>query len=340
MAEVILDGVSKIYSGGATAVDCFSQTVADGEFLVLVGPSGCGKSTTLRMVAGLETVTSGTIRIGGRDVTAMPPKDRDIAMVFQNYALYPHMTVYANMAFGLKLRGTPKAEIERRVGEAVKILGLEGLTGRLPKQLSGGQRQRVALGRAIVRKPAVFLFDEPLSNLDAKMRVEMRSEIRRLHSLLHCTVIYVTHDQIEAMTMGDRIVVMNGGKIQQAGRPLDIYRNPKNVFVAGFIGTPPMNVVSPAAIGPGLAKPGARSVGFRPESIRLAAGTPVDGKVRLRGVMDSIELTGAEAFVRVILSTGEATVARLPADIPFAKGAEVTLSVSVESLRFFDEPPA
>ncbi len=338
MTEVVLEGVSKIYGGGSVAVDSFSQTVADGEFLVLVGPSGCGKSTTLRMVAGLEAVSAGSIRIGGRDVTNLPPKDRDIAMVFQNYALYPHMTVYANMAFGLKLRGIAKEEINRRVSEAVRILNLEGLTERLPKQLSGGQRQRVALGRAIVRKPAVFLFDEPLSNLDAKMRVEMRSEIRRLHSLLHCTVIYVTHDQIEAMTMGDRIVVMNAGRIQQAGKPLEIYRNPENVFVAGFIGTPPMNIVSMNSIGSVHRKPGFAHIGFRPETMTMVEASVRESETHLvlRGLMDSVELTGAEAFVRVVLtSSGETVIARLPADIAFVKGSEISLSVPAAELRFF-----
>ena len=227
----------------------FDLEVADREFLVLVGPSGCGKSTTLRMVAGLEEISGGTVSIDGRVVNALPPKDRDIAMVFQNYALYPHMTVRENMAFGLRLRHTPRAEIARRIEEAAETLGLSGLLERLPKNLSGGQRQRVALGRAIVRQPKVFLFDEPLSNLDAKMRVEMREEIHRLHHRLQATILYVTHDQTEAMTLGDRIVVMEGGHIRQVADPVTLYHEPKNCFTAGFIGTPPMNFL-PMVAGP------------------------------------------------------------------------------------------
>ena len=229
MRNVAFENVCKRYAAGQNpAVDDFTLEVREGEFLVLVGPSGCGKSTTLRMVAGLETPTSGRIYIGGRDVTDLPPRDRDIAMVFQNYALYPHMTVRENMSFALKLRHVPKAEIARRVAEAAETLGLGPYLDRLPKALSGGQRQRVAVGRAIVREPAVFLFDEPLSNLDAKMRVEMRAEIVRLHHRLGATMIYVTHDQTEAMTMGDRIVVMEGGRIQQAAPPLEVYDHPAN----------------------------------------------------------------------------------------------------------------
>jgi multiple sugar transport system ATP-binding protein len=241
MAEVILENVTKVFPPNVLAVKQFSLHVADREFLVLVGPSGCGKSTTLRMVAGLEEVTEGTIRIGDRIVNDVPPKDRDIAMVFQNYALYPHMTVYKNLAFGLKLRKFPKKEIETRVLAAARILGIEELLERRPKALSGGQRQRVAVGRAIVRQPKVFLFDEPLSNLDAKLRVEMRAELNKLHNRIATTMIYVTHDQVEAMTLGDRIVVMDKGEIQQVGAPLEIYNRPRNRFVAGFIGTPPMN---------------------------------------------------------------------------------------------------
>jgi len=241
MAQVTLENISKIFPGGVKAVDDVSLQVNDKEFLVLVGPSGCGKSTTLRMVAGLEEITDGTIRIGERVVNDVPPKDRDIAMVFQNYALYPHMTVYKNMAFGLKLRKFPKDEIDRRVRDAATILGIENLLDRKPKALSGGQRQRVAVGRAIVRKPQVFLFDEPLSNLDAKLRVQMRTEISKLHARLQSTMIYVTHDQVEAMTMGDRIVVMKDGVIQQIADPISLYDHPNNRFVAGFIGSPPMN---------------------------------------------------------------------------------------------------
>ncbi|HEU23773.1 MAG: glycerol-3-phosphate ABC transporter ATP-binding protein [Mesoaciditoga sp.] len=241
MADVILEHVWKIYEKKVEAVKDANLNVADKEFCVLVGPSGCGKTTTLRMIAGLEEITKGTIKIGDKIVNDVEPKDRDIAMVFQNYALYPHMNVYQNMSFGLKLRHFPKDEIDRRVKEAAKILGIEEFLDRKPKQLSGGQRQRVAVGRAIVRNPKVFLFDEPLSNLDAKLRVQMRSELKKLHLRLNATMIYVTHDQVEAMTMADKIVVMSTGVIQQIGTPFDIYHYPDNVFVAGFIGSPSMN---------------------------------------------------------------------------------------------------
>ena len=241
MATVDLNDVVKIYPGNVKAVDRFTLNIDDAEFVVFVGPSGCGKSTTLRMIAGLEEITEGTIRIGERVVNDVPPKDRDVAMVFQNYALYPHMTVYKNMAFGLKLRKVPRKEIDEKVREAARILGIEELLERKPKALSGGQRQRVAVGRAIVRAPKCFLFDEPLSNLDAKLRVETRAELKRLHLRLRTTTIYVTHDQEEAMTLGDRVVVMKDGLIQQCDTPLEIYRQPTNRFVAGFVGTPPMN---------------------------------------------------------------------------------------------------
>lgn len=244
MAEVLLKGVGKVYEGNIRAAKDVNITVEDREFVVLVGPSGCGKSTTLRMIAGLEDITEGEIFIDGKIVNDVPPKDRDIAMVFQNYALYPHMSVYDNMAFGLKIRKFSKEEIKKRVGEAAKILDIEELLDRKPKALSGGQRQRVAVGRAIVRQPKVFLFDEPLSNLDAKLRVTMRAEISSLHNRLNATMIYVTHDQIEAMTMADKIVVMKDGLIQQIGSPLDLYNNPSNRFVAGFIGSPPMNFMN------------------------------------------------------------------------------------------------
>jgi len=241
MAQVELEQVTKVYPGGVRAVDAIDLAIADRELVVLVGPSGCGKSTTLRMIAGLEEITAGAIRIEGRIVNHVPPKDRDVAMVFQNYALYPHMTVYKNMAFALKLRRMPKAEIHRRVLEAARMLDIEHLLERKPKALSGGQRQRAAVGRAIVREPAAFLFDEPLSNLDAKLRVTTRAELKRLHQRLKTTTIYVTHDQEEAMTLGDRIVVMKDGQIQQAREPLKTYNYPANRFVAGFIGMPPMN---------------------------------------------------------------------------------------------------
>jgi len=244
MAEVLLKNVTKVYEGGNKVVTDANFKVEDKEFVVLVGPSGCGKTTTLRMIAGLEEITSGEIFIDGKLVNNLPPKDRDIAMVFQNYALYPHMTVYENMAFGLKLKKVDKKEIDIRVKEAAKILGLETYLDRKPKALSGGQRQRVAVGRAIVRKPKVFLFDEPLSNLDAKLRVQMRTEISKLHKQLGATMIYVTHDQTEAMTMGDRIVIMKDGIINQVDTPLNLYNKPVNQFVAGFIGSPAMNFLS------------------------------------------------------------------------------------------------
>ena len=243
MARVELIKVSKVFDGNVVAVDSADISIADKEFLVLVGPSGCGKSTILRMIAGLEEVSSGEIRIDGQVVNDVPPKDRDIAMVFQNYALYPHMTVFQNMAFGLKLRKYPKPEIHRRVQEAAELLGIQTLLDRKPRALSGGQRQRVAVGRAIVRKPKVFLFDEPLSNLDAKLRVQMRTEISKLHARLQTTIVYVTHDQVEAMTMGNRIAVLRSGRVQQVDTPLGLYNNPKNKFVAGFIGSPAMNFI-------------------------------------------------------------------------------------------------
>ncbi len=246
MAHVELKNIVKIYDGNVRAVDNANITVNDQEFVVLVGPSGCGKTTTLRMIAGLEDISEGELTIDGKVVNDVPPKDRDIAMVFQNYALYPHMSVYDNMAFGLKIRKFPKPEIEGRVKEAAQILDIEELLERKPKALSGGQRQRVAVGRAIVRKPKVFLFDEPLSNLDAKLRVQMRAEISGLHTRLQATMVYVTHDQVEAMTMADKIVVMKGGVIQQIGSPLNLYNEPNNRFVAGFIGSPPMNFATVA----------------------------------------------------------------------------------------------
>ena len=312
--------VEKIYAKGQKpAVDDFTFEVKPGEFLVLVGPSGCGKSTTLRMVAGLELPTSGSISIGGRDVTTLPPKDRDIAMVFQNYALYPHMTVRENMSFALRLRHVPKDEIARRVDEAAKTLGLASYLDRLPKALSGGQRQRVAVGRAIVREPAVFLFDEPLSNLDAKMRVEMRAEIVRLHHQLGATMIYVTHDQTEAMTMGDRIVVMEGGRIQQAAPPLEVYDHPANKFVASFIGTPPMNLLPPGVLDLG------RTVGVRPEHLRVfpAADAPEGA---LLAHVDIVEPLGAETLVHAVLDARKTPiVARVPGSTVVRHGDALAL---------------
>src|SRR5215470_16341879 len=243
MASVTLQDVRKVYAGGVEAVKGVSLAIPDGSFTVLLGPSGCGKSTLLRMIAGLETISDGTVSIGGKVVNEVEPADRDIAMVFQNYALYPHMSVYDNMAYGLRNRGVPKAEIEARVAQAARLLGIEDFLKRKPRALSGGQRQRVAMGRAILRRPQAFLFDEPLSNLDAKLRVQVRTEIKALHQRLRTTTVYVTHDQVEAMTLADRIVVLKDGRIEQVGTPLDLYDRPGNAFVAGFIGSPSMNFI-------------------------------------------------------------------------------------------------
>ena len=330
MAKVVLENVYKIYPGGAVGVGGVDLEIRDGEFVVLVGPSGCGKSTTLRMVAGLEEITSGEISIGGRVVNDVLPKDRDIAMVFQNYALYPHMTVRENMSFALRLRHVPKDEIARRVDAAAATLGLDSYLDRLPKALSGGQRQRVAVGRAIVREPAVFLFDEPLSNLDAKMRVEMRAEIVRLHHALGATMIYVTHDQTEAMTMGDRIVVMEGGRIQQAAPPLEVYDHPANKFVASFIGTPPMNLLPPGVLDLG------RTVGVRPEHLRIL---PADGAPEgvLLAHVDIVEPLGAETLVHAMLD-GRNTpiVARAPGSTPVRHGDAIALVPDMEKAVKFD----
>ena len=305
MATVGIDNVRKAF-GTTEILHGVSIDIADGEFVVLVGPSGCGKSTLLRMLAGLENITSGEISIGGRVVNKVPPKDRDIAMVFQNYALYPHMTVRDNMAFSMMLAGAPQAMIDAEVGKAAAILGLGELLHRYPRQLSGGQRQRVAMGRAIVRQPQVFLFDEPLSNLDAKLRVQMRAEIKELHQRLQVTTVYVTHDQIEAMTMADQIVVMNGGNIEQMGAPLELYDRPANLFVAGFIGSPAMNLIhgSPAEGGflttGGAILPMPESVqgtpgvyGIRPEHMLLAPEGGIPATVQL------VEPTGSETQVTV-----------------------------------------
>lgn len=333
MARVVFDRVCKIYSrGDAPAVDGFSLEVADGEFLVLVGPSGCGKSTTLRMVAGLELPTSGTISIAGKDVTRLPPKDRDIAMVFQNYALYPHMTVQENLSFALKLRKVPKDEIDRRTCAVAETLGIAPYLKRLPKALSGGQRQRVALGRAIVRNPSVFLFDEPLSNLDAKMRVEMRAEIVRLHRRLGATMIYVTHDQTEAMTMGTRIVVMNGGRIQQSAPPMEVYERPANAFVASFIGTPPMNLFPPGILDLG------RTVGVRSENIKLYAADAVADK-GFAATVDIVEALGSETLVHCITEDrGVKVTVRLQnkAATVAAAGARVVLVPDMAKAVVFD----
>ena len=359
MAEVILKNVTKIYEGGQTAAQNINIEVKDKEFVVLVGPSGCGKSTTLRMIAGLEEITEGELFIDGKKVNDVSPKDRDIAMVFQNYALYPHMTVYENMAFGLKLRKFDKNEIKERVGEAAKILGLEDYLDRKPKALSGGQRQRVAVGRAIVRKPKVFLFDEPLSNLDAKLRVQMRTEISKLHQSLGATMIYVTHDQTEAMTMGDRIVIMKDGVVHQVDTPLNLYNKPSNRFVAGFIGSPSMNfingkvdigdVLSFSSLSGGLKFKLAGNMfdqlrkyknkevwlGIRPEDIYEQNSNKADNLVKLEILLDVVEPMGNEIFLYFQLDNMQ-FVARIPAREEPPAGSKRNLLLDTNKLHFFD----
>ena len=359
MATVDLEKVGKVYPGNVQAVLDFNLAVPDGEFVVLVGPSGCGKSTTLRMVAGLEEITEGTIRIGERVVNDVPPKDRDIAMVFQNYALYPHMSVYDNMAFGLKLRKFPKKEIKERIEEAAVILDLKDLLDRRPKALSGGQRQRVAVGRAIVRKPAVFLFDEPLSNLDAKLRVQMRVEISRLHNQLDATMIYVTHDQVEAMTMGDRIVVMKDGTIHQVADPITLYDEPSDKFVAGFIGTPPMNFFEghihgqngslifqaegglllpiPETKKAALADKRDKSItlGIRPEDIGSTTAQQQQDAPTIRANVDVVEPMGSESYIYLSVGTSN-FISRTDSHTHFQAGGEAELPVLMEKTHFFD----
>ena len=348
MASVAIRDVTKAF-GALEVIHGISVNIGDGEFVVLVGPSGCGKSTLLRMIAGLENITSGEIRIGDRVVNHLPPKERDIAMVFQNYALYPHMTVAANMAFSLKLRGAPQAEIDRRVNGAADILGLGPLLARYPRQLSGGQRQRVAMGRAIVRDPQVFLFDEPLSNLDAKLRVAMRIEIKELHQRLKTTTVYVTHDQIEAMTMADRIVVMHDGIIEQIGAPLELYDRPQNLFVAGFIGSPAMNFLKGAIRANGrLEFEGAGGVrlplaaaprgsdgrevvyGIRPEHFAIA-DDGADAQVQV------IEPTGSELQVVAKLG-GEDIIAVFRERHAFKPGDKIRLKPDPRLVHLFDQP--
>jgi len=357
MAELKLDHIYKIYDNNVTAVTDFNLHIADKEFIVFVGPSGCGKSTTLRMIAGLEEISKGDFSIDGRRVNDVAPKDRDIAMVFQNYALYPHMSVYDNMAFGLKLRKFDKAEIEKRVKEAARILGLEQYLDRKPKALSGGQRQRVALGRAIVRDAKVFLMDEPLSNLDAKLRVSMRAEISKLHQRLGTTTIYVTHDQTEAMTMATRLVVMKDGLIQQVGTPKEVYEKPENVFVGGFIGSPAMNFFRGALTDKGfkldnvvLSVPEGKMkmlreqgyvgqeviMGIRPEDIHdepvfinAAQGSTVNAKIEVS------ELLGAESMLYSQIG-GQDFVARVDARTDFKPGQTVTLGFDMNKVHFFD----
>jgi multiple sugar transport system ATP-binding protein len=360
MAQVTLEGVRKVYEGahGHVAVHGVDLNVADGEFVVLVGPSGCGKSTTLRMIAGLESITAGKLSIGGRVVNDVPPKDRDIAMVFQNYALYPHMSVRENMAFALKLRKMPKSEIDQRVREAAEVLGLTGELDRLPKQLSGGQRQRVAVGRAIVRKPAVFLFDEPLSNLDAKLRVQMRREILALHRRLGATTIYVTHDQVEAMTMGDRIVVMSAGHVMQVDTPEALYERPGNRFVAGFIGSPAMLFLkgtlttnaTPRFVAeggaPAIALPRSFSgrtstsgevvLGIRPEHLHLATeGPATPEQTALDATVDLVEPLGGEALVHVRAGGHELTAKTRSRELPDV-GDRIQLVADGRRVHLFD----
>jgi len=358
MASVGLNKVSKTYAGDVHAVREVSLDVSDGEFVVLVGPSGCGKSTTLRMIAGLEEISAGEISIGDRVVNDVPPKDRDIAMVFQNYALYPHMTVYKNMAFGLKLRRYPKAEIDKRVREAATLLEIEDLLQRKPRALSGGQRQRVALGRAIVRDPQVFLFDEPLSNLDAMLRIQMRGEIEKLHTRLGTTMVYVTHDQVEAMTMGDRIVVMLDGVVQQIATPTELYGNPANRFVAGFIGSPPMNFVEGSVsvdngamqfVGGAISlevDPAHRAVieahsssdvvlGIRPEHILENAGQVAIAGRSLTATVDLVEPLGAETYL-YLNADGARLTGRVQADVSPAVKSSHVVDIDMAKAHYFD----
>jgi multiple sugar transport system ATP-binding protein len=330
MASVTYDHVTKSF-GDTTAVNDLELEIVDGEFMVLVGPSGCGKTTALRMLAGLEKVSDGRILIGDRVVNNIAPQHRDIAMVFQSYALYPHMTVYDNLAFGLRNQKVPKKEIDSRVRRAAEVLALDPLIKRKPKQLSGGQRQRVALGRAIVRDPAAFLMDEPLSNLDAKLRVQTRAEILKLQQNLKTTTIYVTHDQVEAMTMGDRIAVMNLGLLQQVGTPAEVYENPRNVFVAGFIGSPAMNLVpAPTIDGFGGAD---RIVGFRPEHVRAGNGQ-IDG-LNFEALVEVVEYLGDEQLVHMTRKD-TALQAKLPVDQLVSPGDRITFGVPREKVYLFD----
>ncbi|MCB5174275.1 ABC transporter ATP-binding protein [Microvirga lenta] len=352
MADVSLHSIAKSF-GTAEILRDINLTVDDGEFVVFVGPSGCGKSTLLRIIAGLEPVSGGEIRIGGRRVNEMPPAERKIAMVFQSYALYPHMSVYKNMAFGLKFAKTNKAEVDRRVRQAAEILKLSALLDRKPRELSGGQRQRVAIGRAIVREPSVFLFDEPLSNLDAALRVNTRLEIAKLHRDLGATMIYVTHDQVEAMTLASKIVVLNHGRIEQVGAPLELYRHPRNLFVAGFIGSPRMNFIKGQVLGlddtgATIAFAGAQAevrtrlgalkagdevtIGVRPEHMAERAAETI----ALQGRIDAVERLGEASFVYMRLDGGEDVIVRAPGDEPAVPGERFTAYLSRETLYVFD----
>ena len=356
MARVVIRNLNKMYNE-VHAVKSVNLEIRDREFVVLVGPSGCGKTTTLRMVAGLESITSGDVLIGDIVVNELPPMDRDIAMVFQNYALYPHMSVFDNMAFGLKMRKFPRTEIEKRVREAAEILGIETLLTRKPRQLSGGQRQRVALGRAIVRHPQVFLFDEPLSNLDAKLRVQMRVELKKIHDRLGTTAIYVTHDQVEAMTLGDRVVVMKDGIVQQVGEPLDLYNAPANRFVAGFLGSPSMNFATVGlaeeggtthALGDGLrlALPApvagrlkpylgqAVTLGIRPEDLRVVSGNAGNG-LSFDAVVEVVERLGSEILLDLKVGSGT-MVAAVEPTVPAKIRDQLRLALNADRLHFFD----
>ena len=356
MAQVVLKDLNKKYDE-VHAVKDVNLTIRDKEFMVFVGPSGCGKTTTLRMVAGLEEISSGEISIGERVVNDLPPKDRDIAMVFQNYALYPHMSVYDNMAFGLKMRKFPKTEIAKRVQDAAEILGIQELLKRKPRQLSGGQRQRVAVGRAIVRHPQVFLFDEPLSNLDAKLRVQMRVELKRLHERLETTAIYVTHDQVEAMTLGSRVVVMKDGWVQQVGEPMEIYSRPQNKFVAGFIGSPAMNFIPTTiteqsgtlyaeASGVKVKVPADRAarmaaykgqsvaLGIRPEDLRVISTGETNDQA-FDAVVDVVEPLGAEILLDVTVA-GQSVVARVEPGIKARPHDKIRMAFVPERTHFFD----
>ena len=349
MAEVKIAGIKKSFAE-VNVLHGIDTTIADGEFIVLLGPSGCGKSTLLRIIAGLEQQTAGDISIGGRIVNDIEPKDRNIAMVFQNYALYPHMSVYDNMAYGLRVRGMPKPDIETRVQKAAKILELGQLLQRKPRQLSGGQRQRVAMGRAIVRDPEVFLFDEPLSNLDAKLRVQMRIEIKRLHQTIKTTSVYVTHDQVEAMTLADRLIVMNAGRAEQIGSPLAIYAKPASVFVAGFIGAPAMNLLpsrisgGKARIGdvalplpPGLAAHEGREImwGVRPEHVTLTGSG--DGASEAPIMVDLVEALGADTLVHGRTGSGATLTIRLPGSAIVREGDRMSLSLPADAVHVFDK---
>ncbi|MCK0195842.1 ABC transporter ATP-binding protein [Ancylobacter sp. 6x-1] len=325
MGEIVLSKVMKSF-GGVEIIKGIDLTIADGEFVVFVGPSGCGKSTLLRLIAGLEDVTSGTIAIDGRDATDLPPAKRGLAMVFQSYALYPHMSVRKNIAFPLRMAGLPAAEQQRKVEAAAKILNLTPYLERRPGQLSGGQRQRVAIGRAIVREPAAFLFDEPLSNLDAALRVSMRQEISELHQSLKTTMIYVTHDQVEAMTMADKIVVLNAGRIEQVGSPLDLYRSPANLFVAGFIGSPKMNFVEGAE----AAKNGAHTLGIRPEHIDVTADGPWSGTV---GICEHL---GSDTFLKVEVAGVGTINVRAGGEVPLHHGDPIRLTPQPDKFHRFD----